>query len=293
MVRLHVDDSLPSAVRSTVYDAEDLGVDAPAVLPRWTCPPVNGQAQTRTMTGTRRHRAGTRVGAGPRTPTTMEGPAMSYDDAYDDYGRFSNHVCVRCTACSTTRAPSTSTSTTARPTTPSCMLDEIFGRRMLPERDHLGLRLRRPRQAPLARQARHDPGLRQGPGAYHFDSAEVDREPYMAPGLVAPEKAARGKLPTDVWWHTIVSPTGAREDRLSDAEARGHPARGWWPPRAGRATGAWTSSPAAARSAPSLRARAPLRPDRLNPEAVAVMRARLPDGTRLVRAVSRPGRAVV
>jgi site-specific DNA-methyltransferase (adenine-specific) len=43
---------------------------------------------------------------------------------------------------------------------------------------------------------------------YHFDSAAVDREPYMAPGLVTPEKAARGKLPTDVWWHTIVSPTG-------------------------------------------------------------------------------------
>ena len=43
---------------------------------------------------------------------------------------------------------------------------------------------------------------------YHFDSAEVEREPYMAPGLVTPEKAALGKLPTDVWWHTIVSPTG-------------------------------------------------------------------------------------
>jgi site-specific DNA-methyltransferase (adenine-specific) len=43
---------------------------------------------------------------------------------------------------------------------------------------------------------------------YHFDSETVDREPYMAPGLVTPEKAERGKLPTDVWWHTIVSPTG-------------------------------------------------------------------------------------
>jgi site-specific DNA-methyltransferase (adenine-specific) len=43
---------------------------------------------------------------------------------------------------------------------------------------------------------------------YYFDSATVDREPYMAPGLVTAEKAARGKLPTDVWWHTIVSPTG-------------------------------------------------------------------------------------
>jgi site-specific DNA-methyltransferase (adenine-specific) len=46
--------------------------------------------------------------------------------------------------------------------------------------------------------------------AYHFDGEAVDREPYMAPGLVSAEKAARGKLPTDVWWHTIV-PTNGRE----------------------------------------------------------------------------------
>jgi site-specific DNA-methyltransferase (adenine-specific) len=46
------------------------------------------------------------------------------------------------------------------------------------------------------------------PSKYHFDSEEVDREPYMAPGLVTPEKRELGKLPTDVWWHTIVSPTG-------------------------------------------------------------------------------------
>jgi len=46
------------------------------------------------------------------------------------------------------------------------------------------------------------------PKRYHFDSSAVDREPYMAPGLVTAEKAERGKLPTDVWWHTIVSPTG-------------------------------------------------------------------------------------
>jgi DNA modification methylase len=48
------------------------------------------------------------------------------------------------------------------------------------------------------------------PAGYFFDSEAVDREPYMAPGLVTPEKAARGKLPTDVWWHTIV-PTSGRE----------------------------------------------------------------------------------
>ena len=48
----------------------------------------------------------------------------------------------------------------------------------------------------------------KNPETYFFDAESVDREPYMAPGLVTAEKAARGKLPTDVWWHTIVSPTG-------------------------------------------------------------------------------------
>jgi site-specific DNA-methyltransferase (adenine-specific) len=58
--------------------------------------------------------------------------------------------------------------------------------------------------------AKHDTILVyvKDPSSYHFDSELVDREPYMAPGLVTPEKAARGKLPTDVWWHTIVPTSG-------------------------------------------------------------------------------------
>ncbi|WP_294179923.1 site-specific DNA-methyltransferase [uncultured Schumannella sp.] len=60
--------------------------------------------------------------------------------------------------------------------------------------------------------AKHDTILVyvKDPARYFFDNASVDREPYMAPGLVTPEKVARGKLPTDVWWHTIVG-TNARE----------------------------------------------------------------------------------
>jgi site-specific DNA-methyltransferase (adenine-specific) len=58
--------------------------------------------------------------------------------------------------------------------------------------------------------AKHDNILfyARDPDAYHFDLGEVDRIPYMAPSLVGAEKAARGKTPTDTWWHTIVSPTG-------------------------------------------------------------------------------------
>jgi DNA modification methylase len=60
--------------------------------------------------------------------------------------------------------------------------------------------------------AKHDTILVyvRDPALYYFDSEAVEREPYMAPGLVGAEKAARGKLPTDVWWHTIV-PTASRE----------------------------------------------------------------------------------
>jgi site-specific DNA-methyltransferase (adenine-specific) len=60
--------------------------------------------------------------------------------------------------------------------------------------------------------AKHDTILwyAMDPAHYTFNFGAIDRIPYMAPGLVGPEKAARGKTPTDVWWHTIV-PTNSRE----------------------------------------------------------------------------------
>lgn len=48
------------------------------------------------------------------------------------------------------------------------------------------------------------------PAHYIFNVQDIDRIPYMAPGLVGPKKAARGKLPTDTWWHTIVA-TNSKE----------------------------------------------------------------------------------
>ena len=56
---------------------------------------------------------------------------------------------------------------------------------------------------------------------YTFNRDDIDRIPYMAPGLVGPEKAARGKLPTDTWWHTVVPTQRRRAHRLPHAEARG------------------------------------------------------------------------
>jgi site-specific DNA-methyltransferase (adenine-specific) len=91
------------------------------------------------------------------------------------------------------------------------LLDEIFGREcflneLIWAYDY-GARAKR------RWPAKHDTILVyvKDPSAYWFDAAAVDREPYMAPGLVSAEKAARGKLPTDVWWHTIVPTNGAEK----------------------------------------------------------------------------------
>jgi site-specific DNA-methyltransferase (adenine-specific) len=91
------------------------------------------------------------------------------------------------------------------------LLDEIFGREcflneLIWAYDY-GARTKR------RWPAKHDTILVyvKDADAYFFDSAAVDREPYMAPGLVSAEKAARGKLPTDVWWHTIVPTNGAEK----------------------------------------------------------------------------------
>ena len=88
------------------------------------------------------------------------------------------------------------------------MLDEIFGRESFINEiiwayDYGG--------RPKSRwPAKHDSILWyvKTPENYTFNFDEMDRIPYMAPGLVGKEKAARGKTPTDVWWHTIVSTNG-------------------------------------------------------------------------------------
>ncbi len=91
------------------------------------------------------------------------------------------------------------------------LLDEIFGREaflneLIWAYDY-GAKPRR------RWPAKHDTILAyvRTPGAHHFDADAVEREPYMAPGLVSAEKAARGKRPTDVWFHTIVPTNGSEK----------------------------------------------------------------------------------
>ena len=88
------------------------------------------------------------------------------------------------------------------------MLDQIFGRDCF--QNEIIWAYDYGARAKKRWPAKHDNILwyTKDPEVYTFNLDECDRIPYMAPGLVGEEKAARGKTPTDVWWHTIVSPTG-------------------------------------------------------------------------------------
>jgi len=132
--------------------------------------------------------------------------------------------------------------------------------------------------------AKHDTILVyvKDPKKYFFDNTAVDREPYMAPGLVTPEKAARGKLPTDVWWHTIVSPTGKEKTGYATQKPEGILRR---IVQASSAPGDWVldffaGSGTTGAVAAALDRRFVLIEQ--NPEAIEIMRSRLPSGTRFI-----------
>ena len=129
--------------------------------------------------------------------------------------------------------------------------------------------------------AKHDTILLyvKDPERYTFNREDIDRIPYMAPGLVGPEKAARGKLPTDTWWHTVVPTNGGertgyptqKPEALAERiiRASSNPGDLVCDPFAGSGT----VGAAAARVG-----RRFLLIDE-NPEAIAVMRERLDPGT--------------
>jgi site-specific DNA-methyltransferase (adenine-specific) len=174
-------------------------------------PPFNtGKAQTRRTFASEADATGGRVGFGGRRYASRLLAESSYADDFDDYLAFLE---PRLAHAHRVLAPSgTLYFHIDYREAHYCklLLDELFGRRnflneIIWAYDY-GAR------STTRWPAKHDTILvyAKEAGAHHFDAAEVDREPYMAPGLVTPEKAARGKLPTDVWWHTIV-PTSGRE----------------------------------------------------------------------------------
>ena len=201
MLRIVLDDNL-NLLRTLGHGSIDL---------IYIDPPFNtGRAQKRVAIKTVRDSGGDRTGFGGKRYRTTALGATAYADDFDDYrafleprlrqahrvladtGSFFFHIDYReAHYC-------------------KVLLDGIFGRASFINEivwayDYGG---RPKRRWP----AKHDTILwyARDPERYTFNYDEIDRIPYMAPKLVGAEKAARGKTPTDVWWHTIV-PTNSKE----------------------------------------------------------------------------------
>jgi site-specific DNA-methyltransferase (adenine-specific) len=175
-------------------------------------PPFNtGRAQTRRSLSVAFDAVdGDRVGFGGRRYRSTLLRSLSYDDAFGDYLAFLEPRLDRARALLAPHGTLYFHIDYREAHYCKLLLDELFGRdaflnELIWAYDY-GAKPRR------RWPAKHDTILAyvRTPGAHHFDADAVEREPYMAPGLVGAEKAARGKRPTDVWFHTIV-PTNGRE----------------------------------------------------------------------------------
>ena len=172
-------------------------------------PPFNtGREQQRSKVTTKRNNEGNRIGFKGERYETVKSTVLSYDDQFANYWEFLEpriEEAFRVLRKSGTlylhldyREAHYAKVLLDALFGPECFLNEIIW-----AYDYGG-------KSKSRWPAKHDTILVyvKDPKNYYFNSEEVDREPYMAPGLVTPEKIEKGKLPTDVWWHTIVSPTG-------------------------------------------------------------------------------------
>lgn len=173
-------------------------------------PPFNtGRVQSSTRTRTERDHGGDRTGFRGERYRSVRLGTLSFADVFDDYLAFLEprlehaHRLLRPTGSFFLHLDPREAHYA------KVLLDQVFGRRSFMNElvwayDY-GARSRR-RWSP-----KHDTILwyARDPRRYTFRFDDIDRVPYLAPRLVGPEKAARGKTPTDCWWHTIVSPTGA------------------------------------------------------------------------------------
>jgi site-specific DNA-methyltransferase (adenine-specific) len=174
-------------------------------------PPFNtGREQRRTTLRVQRDAEGDRVGFGGHRYRSVVLGSVAFADAFDDFLAFLEPRLRHA------HRLLTDTGSLFLHVDPreshycKVLLDAIFGRASFMNEIvwayDFGGRTRR------RWPAKHDTILwyAKDPRDYTFDFEAMDRVPYMAPGLVGPEKAARGKTPTDVWWQTIV-PTSGRE----------------------------------------------------------------------------------
>ena len=175
-------------------------------------PPFNtGRAQARSTVATVADPSAERVGFGGRRYRSELLQRLSYEDQFADYLGFLEPRLARARELLAPHGTLYFHIDYREAHYCKLLLDELFGRdaflnEIIWAYDY-GAKPRR------RWPAKHDTILAyvKTPGAHHFDAEAVDREPYMAPGLVSAEKAARGKRPTDVWFHTIVPTNGSEK----------------------------------------------------------------------------------
>jgi site-specific DNA-methyltransferase (adenine-specific) len=172
-------------------------------------PPFNtGRVQSRGSSKTTRTETGNRIGFKGQRYEIVKETILSYDDEFKDYWGFLEPRLEQAWRLLNETGTLYLHLDYREAHYAKVLLDALFGRECFLNEiiwayDYGG-------KAKSRWPAKHDTILVyvKNPDKYYFSNESVDREPYMAPGLVTPEKVAKGKLPTDVWWHTIVSPTG-------------------------------------------------------------------------------------
>lgn len=174
-------------------------------------PPFNtGRTQRRDRIRVKRDSDGERRGFGGARYSVERIKSASYKDSFDDYIGFVMERVERSLRCMTDDASIFIHVDPRESHYLKVALDQLFGRdafinELIWAYDY-GARSKK------RWSNKHDVifWYARDPKNYVFNYDEIDRIPYMAPALVGAEKAARGKTPTDVWWHTIV-PTSGRE----------------------------------------------------------------------------------
>ena len=185
-------------------------------------PPFNtGRTQTRGTTTTKRTHDGNRIGFKGQRYEIVRETVLSYDDEFEDFWSFLEPRLEEAWRLLNETGTLYLHLDYRESHYAKVLLDALFGRdcflnEIIWAYDYGG-------KSKNKWPSKHDTILVyvKNPNKYYFNSAEVDREPYMAPGLVTPEKVALGKLPTDVWWHTIVSPTGKEKTGYPTQKPKG------------------------------------------------------------------------
>jgi len=210
----------------TIYFGDNLGVlqeiASESVDLIYIDPPFNtGKVQARTSISTTRDPNGDRTGYQGKRYRTIKLGSKQYSDLFDDYLAFIEPRMVEARRVLKRDGSLFFHIDYREVHYCKVLLDVVFGRESF--LNEIIWAYDYGARSKSKWPAKHDNILwyAKDPKDYQFHLEQVDRIPYMAPGLVGPEKAARGKTPTDTWWHTIVSPNGSEKTGYPTQKPRG------------------------------------------------------------------------